>query len=315
VIAAAVAVLAAASSAHATNQTVGVTSNLFTPKNVTVTQGETVTWNNTSGIHNVHFDDGSFDQPASPTAAPWTVSRTFTGTTPGTYRYYCELHGGPGGAGMSGTVTVTTPGFPRPKGATPVNTSLVIAYKPCSASNSTHGAPLSSPSCNPPVQQSNFLTVGTADSNGKAANSIGSTRAYAVPGDPGTPADEADVLLNSSITDVRRKTDLADYAGELQAALTLRITDKNSGGSGVDPATVSDLQFTFTLPCAVTSDTSIGSACSVATSADAVMPGAVQEGDRASWELGQVKVFDGGPDGVASTADNTLFAVEGLFIP
>jgi hypothetical protein len=29
----------------------------------------------------------------------------------------------------------------------------------------------------------------------------------------------------------------------------------------------------------------------------------------------RVRVYDGGPDGVASTQDNTLFAAEGVFVP
>ena len=37
-----------------------------------------------------------------------------------------------------------------------------------------------------------------------------------VAGDPGTSADEADVMLEVSLTDVRRKTDLLDYTGQLQ---------------------------------------------------------------------------------------------------
>ena len=41
-------------------------------------------------------------------------------------------------------------GYPRPKGATPLRVSLVPAYEECSAPNRTHGAPLVSPSCNPP---------------------------------------------------------------------------------------------------------------------------------------------------------------------
>ena len=45
------------------------------------------------------------------------------------------------------------------------------------------------------------------------------------------------------------------------------------------------------------------------------MPGSVNESRRSIWELDQVKVFDGGPDGVVSTADNTLFAVQGVFVP
>jgi hypothetical protein len=33
------------------------------------------------------------------------------------------------------------------------------------------------------------------------------------------------------------------------------------------------------------------------------------------WEVGQVQVFDGGSDGVVSTAPNTLFATQGVFVP
>ena len=47
----------------------------------------------------------------------------------------------------------------------------------------------------------------------------------------------------------------------------------------------------------------------------ALVPGAVQTGKRAIWELGQVQVFDGGPDGVVSTAGNSLFETEGVFVP
>src|SRR4051794_25693189 len=59
----------------------------------------------------------------------------------------------------------------RPQGATPLRASIVPAYKACAApGNRTHGAPLASPSCNPPVQTSNSLTVGSPDANGAAAN-------------------------------------------------------------------------------------------------------------------------------------------------
>ena len=45
------------------------------------------------------------------------------------------------------------------------------------------------------------------------------------------------------------------------------------------------------------------------------MPGAVVEGKRAIWQIGQVQVYDGGSDGLVSTAPNTLFATQGLFVP
>jgi hypothetical protein len=65
----------------------------------------------------------------------------------------------------------------------------------------------------------------------------------------------------------------------------------------------------------VTADTLIGSTCSASTTYDAVLPGSVPEGKRSIWQLGSVRVFDGGPDGVASTPGNSLFAIEGVFVP
>ena len=178
-----------------------------------------------------------------------------------------------------------------------------------------HGAPLAGGSCNPPVQQSNFLTVGTPDANGAAAKSIGSVRLDVMPGDPSTPADEADVKLAASITDVRRESDLLDYPGELQARLPIRITDKNSGPPAGSAATTADSSFPFTVPCSVTPDTTVGSTCAVLTTADTVLPGAVKEEVRSIWQVGQIELFDGGADGIASTADNTIFAREGIFAP
>jgi hypothetical protein len=46
-----------------------------------------------------------------------------------------------------------------------------------------------------------------------------------------------------------------------------------------------------------------------------VAPGVIREGDRAIWQLGRMEVWDGGPDGDVDTADNSLFATQGLFVP
>jgi hypothetical protein len=205
--------------------------------------------------------------------------------------------------------------YPRPKGASPVRVSLVPAYAPCTAPDSQHGAPLASGSCNPPRPSSPELTVGTPDSNGQPAESTGSVRLAVAPGDSSTPVDEADVRVAAGITDVRKKADLSDYAGELDVRLTLRITDRSSGASNSDPATSVDVPLRIATPCSVTSNTS-GSTCAIVTTADTVLPGAVPEGRRSVWELGPVEVFDGGADGLASSAgDNSLFAEQGLFVP
>jgi hypothetical protein len=134
------------------------------------------------------------------------------------------------------------------------------------------------------------------------------------PGDPSTQADEANVKLSASITDVRSKSDLSDYAGELQAVLPLRITDSNNGAASDEKAT-GDTSFTFTIPCTPSEDPDSGSDCTITTTADAVSPGAVVEGKQATWEVDAVKVYDGGADGIAATADNTLFMSQALFVP
>jgi hypothetical protein len=203
--------------------------------------------------------------------------------------------------------------YPRPKGASPVRASLVPAYRACTAPNRAHGAPLSYSSCSPPSQQSGYLTTGTPDANSAAANMIGSVTATAVAGNASTTADEADVRVVTSISDVRRRSDLGDYGGQLQVRPRLRITDRYNGPG--ETGTVQDLDFAVTVPCTSTSDTGVGSTCSISTTADAIAAGTVRENRRSIWQLGQVQVFDGGPDGVVSTQDNTLFAVEGVFVP
>ena len=207
-----------------------------------------------------------------------------------------------------------TPSYPRPKGATPFVASLVPAYESCAAPNETHGPPLAVGSCNPPQRSSSFLTVGTPDANGKAAASTGSVRAEVVAGIPATPTDEADLQLRLDVTDVRLATDLSDYTGELSAHFVVRRTDKESQPFNSTPGTVVDHTVSFDAPC-VADPGLPGSTCSAQTSADAILPGTVQEGRRAIWELGQAQVFDGGADGDTATNDNTLFAVGGVFVP
>jgi hypothetical protein len=212
-------------------------------------------------------------------------------------------------------VSVDINGYPRPKGATPFSVPLVIAYRDCTVPNSVHGPPLSDPSCKPPVAESSWLTVGTPDSNGLPVKSVGFARLSTIVGDSSTPADEADLKVELSDTDVRNTSDVSDYAGELQLKLNVRITDKTNGSVPVDPATVSDIPLTYTAACATTSDTTVGSTCTLDTTADAVVPGTIVEGKRAIWQVGTVEVWDGGSDGDVDTAPNTLFERQGVFVP
>ncbi len=223
---------------------------------------------------------------------------------------------------------LATAAHPRPKGATPIRVSLVPAYNACSTPNRTHGPPLAFPSCNPPVQSSTAITVGSPDANGAPANSEGFVKIAVLVGVPGPP-DDSDVALTSTGTDVRCKggttacgnpntADGADYTGELQGNATIRITDHYNGiaaGGGTDPATVVDIPFPVNATCASTANAAIGSTCTANTSANATVPGAVKDGKRAVVEIGQIQISDGGPDGLVGTSPNTLFAVQGIFIP
>ena len=222
------------------------------------------------------------------------------------------------------TETTVTPsvGYARPKGASPVRVALVPAYSPCTTPNRVHGAPLDDPSCAPPTRVSTYLTIGSPDANGAAANSSGSVTLTAEVQSP-IPND---VGITASITDIRCGTgtsacgnantvDGPDYTGELELLMPLRITDRLNGTGGGAPATVQDTPFPVPMTCAQVASGTIGSTCSVTTTANAVLPGAAQTGRRAVWELERVQVFDGGPDGIASSAGNGLFAVQGIFVP
>jgi hypothetical protein len=209
-------------------------------------------------------------------------------------------------------------GYARPKGASPIFTSLVPAFERCTSSDRTHGAPLSFGSCSTPTQSSPNLTVGTPDANGNPTGMVGWINATVYTGDPLSPPDEADLLFQLSFKDVRRRSDFADYTGELKTQMTVRRTDRESGDVpptiGI-PATTADFPFSFVAPCTATASTSVGSTCGVNTSADALVPDAISEGTRMIWALDKIQVYDGGPDGDADTANNSLFATQGVFVP
>lgn len=96
----------ATSNALPTQVTVQVTNNQFTPSTITIAAGGTVTWDWAANAvtHNVAPDATEPVRSGNPVNGPNTYQYTFN--TPGTYQYYCEVHGAPGLSGMSGTVTV-----------------------------------------------------------------------------------------------------------------------------------------------------------------------------------------------------------------
>jgi hypothetical protein len=201
--------------------------------------------------------------------------------------------------------------YARPKGATPLRVPLVPAFRQCTVANTTHGAPLAFGSCAPPAQESSSLTVGTSEANGLPNVSVGSVLLKAKPGDPATPANEADVLLNFSLTDVRRSDTLAPYQGEVLVVLDVRITDRLNPSN--EAATVTDQELSFYAVCSADQ----GGRCQLGpVSLNSIIPSVVRENKRSIWELDRIRVFDGGPDDNINTpGDNQLFATQGLFAP
>jgi plastocyanin len=94
----------------------------FSPQFLTIAAGDSVTFVNRGGNHNVVADDGSFrcargcdgdghGGNGNASSSFWTATVTFA--RPGTVGYFCEPHGSPG-SGMYGSIEVLAPPPPRP---------------------------------------------------------------------------------------------------------------------------------------------------------------------------------------------------------
>jgi plastocyanin len=296
--------------ASGANQTVSALGgNTFSPSTVTINQGDTVTWNNVSGSHNVKFDDGSFEMPPSPSTALWSVSRTFpnVGTT---MRYYCEAHGAPNGVGMSGVVNVNVVLYPRPGSASPLRVSLVPEYRQCTTPNSTHVTPLNLASCNPAQEQSALLTTAPPGSGS------GFVKMTSLPGVPGG-ADDADINISSTTTSVRRRSDGTAYTGRAILHTAIRLTDMANGPGVNSSGTAQDAQFSLPVDC--TSGT-----CGLNTTADTLVPNFAREGKRTIIDSLSVNLKDAGADGSigaascapnCGTGDEQIFMRQGVFLP
>jgi hypothetical protein len=195
-------------------------------------------------------------------------------------------------------------GYPRPRGASPLRLPLVPAYNSCDAPNNTHGAPLAFGSCSPPVQSSSNVTFGTPDANGQGANSTGAIFMRAVVGDAFLAVSLSDVRCKVAVADCTGGA-LSDYTGTLTGQmLNVRITDHEGA-----PSTIQDrFVFQFPIQCSPTSAADRGSSCSTATTLNALVPGAVVDGNRSIWAPGGFTILDGTPN------EETL-AVPGVFVP
>ena len=84
--------------ALAADHAVAISGSSFSPREITVTVGDTVTWTNSDQIsHTATADGGSFDTGALSN----NESGTVTFSTAGAFPYHCSIH-----PNMTGTITV-----------------------------------------------------------------------------------------------------------------------------------------------------------------------------------------------------------------
>jgi len=217
----------------------------------------------------------------------------------------------------------------RPKGASPLNFRLVPAFAACGGSSPTgmtHGPPLAVPSCSPPDELSNYLTLNAPDRvapYNTAANGTGLITLSVTCLNPGTttqvtganstppcndPGDQEDVKITTTSTDVRCVTISGGcaaaggtYSGKILGVSQIRITDHYNqivpNPTGVDCSdTISCVATAIDLPFSVGAQCAAGS-CNYVTSADLTVPGAVLELKRAVVGLGALEIQDAGADG------------------
>jgi hypothetical protein len=187
---------------------------------------------------------------------------------------------------------------------------------------STHGTPLALPSCNPPA-----FAPGTQAHGG--SQSVGSADITVVPGDTDpTNGDQADILLSGSGTDLRAGSKTGpDYnpaaAGtDMNSVGKVRISDHYNHTTGQPctsttscPGTVQDLDFGVGVACAPTADPSVGSNCSVSTSADMTIPNIVLENKHAIVQAFRIRLKDAGANGTPGDTDDKDAFMQGIYIP
>jgi hypothetical protein len=123
-------------------------------------------------------------------------------------------------------------------------------------------------------------------------------------------------------------TGIAEIPGSTETSgnKAIRVTDRqngtvstgdlsNCGATTSCSGTVRDQGFPVPVVCQSTSDLTFGSYCGANTTANALVPGVVVGGKGAVVQIGQVRVFDSGPDGVRNNTDDQLFAAQGILIP
>jgi hypothetical protein len=214
------------------------------------------------------------------------------------------------------------PGFETPQTASPIHVSLVPVFRECDTganpANGQHSPPLGTLACLPPQEN-----PGQAAHLGPGSSSAADLTV--VPGDGnGGNGDQADVTIAASLNDVQDAAG-ADYAPNPSGPdVTLSYRLRQSDFSGCGPpsctgpytsaASAGDYDLTAPLECTATGGPE-GSDCAANTSADAILPGLVNEGRRAVAQVFRVRLVDSGQNNSLGDSDDRIFATQGVYVP
>ena len=188
--------------------------------------------------------------------------------------------------------------------------------------SSTHGPPLSLLSCSPPAFSSGTQAhLGTEGTSGADITVI--------PGDSDPDnGDQADLALSESVTDLRQGTATGpDYnpvaiGQDMTSVAKLRISDLFNTTAGQPCAagtscagTVVDFDFTAPVTCVATADPTIGASCGLNTTANAIVPGLVQEQRNTVVQLFRLRLKDAGANATPGDADDRDALMQGIYVP
>jgi hypothetical protein len=214
------------------------------------------------------------------------------------------------------------PPYDAPQAATTLDVPLVpnfrqtISSTQCTARgglNSTHGAPLSLPSCNPPA----FLP-GTVAHFGSNNERIPSNVKLQVRygNDNLADGDQADLGIGAGVYDILTATGdpyLPNPTGpDITLAMKLRITDSYNGASLDTPATVSDFELGIPIDCMQFPNREPN--CDLFTSMDALQPGLIRENGATVIQTYIARVKDSGVNGVRGDSDDRQFGMQGYTV-
>lgn len=201
---------------------VTIANNAFTPSDVTVAPGDVVRWTWIDGTHSTTSDTALWD---SGVFSPPRIFDFAFGAI-GDFRYYCSLHGAPGGIGMSGIVRVRTP-TPTP---TPTTTPT--------ATRTPTATPVPTPQAFHSVTPCRVVDTRNAPSPvGGPALEAGAERLFPFAGECGIPPAARSVSINITVTGPTAAGHLTIYPGGKAAPLVSSI-NYNSGQTRANSAIV-----------------------------------------------------------------------------